>query len=72
MQTSSTRIQPRVTRFLIGKATEYFTSFDFGPTKSIMDRGVTGPGTVVIQGMGVPADCSFWGGCLLSNFLLAI
>ena len=41
------------TGMAIGKLTEYFTSFDFGPTKSIMDRGVTGPGTVVIQGMGV-------------------
>merc|ERR1719181_2736305 len=38
---------------LIGKATEYFTSFDFGPVKSIKDRGVTGPATVIIQGLGV-------------------
>jgi inorganic pyrophosphatase len=37
----------------IGKATEYFTSFDFGPTISIKDRGITGPATVVIQGIGV-------------------
>lgn len=35
----------------IGKVTEYFTSFDFGPVQSIKDRGVTGPATVVIQGM---------------------
>merc|ERR1719183_868336 len=38
---------------LIGKVTEYFTSFDFGPVISIKDRGTTGPGTVVIQGLGV-------------------
>jgi inorganic pyrophosphatase len=38
---------------LIGKATEYFTSFDWGPVISIKDRGVTGPATVVIQGIGV-------------------
>jgi len=38
---------------LIGKTTEYFTSFDFGPVKSIKDRAVTGPATVVIQGLGV-------------------
>merc|ERR1719446_180447 len=38
---------------LIGKVTEYFTSFDFGPVMSIKDRGVTGPATVVIQGLGV-------------------
>merc|ERR1712038_1445462 len=37
----------------IGKVTEYFTSFDFGPVKSIKDRGATGPATVVIQGIGV-------------------
>lgn len=34
----------------IGKVTEYFTSFDFGPVISIKDRGRTGPATVVIQG----------------------
>jgi len=37
----------------IGKVTEYFTSFDFGPVISIKDRAVTGPATVVIQGLGV-------------------
>jgi len=37
----------------IGKVTEYFTSFDFGPVISIKDRAHTGPGTVVIQGLGV-------------------
>merc|ERR550532_3895773 len=38
---------------LIGKITEYFTSFDFGPVVSIKDRGAFGPATVVIQGIGV-------------------
>merc|ERR1719195_2274681 len=38
---------------LIGKVTEYFTSFDFGPVISIKDRAYTGPATVVIQGLGV-------------------
>jgi len=37
----------------IGKVTEYFTSFDWGPVMSIKDRGHTGPATVVIQGLGV-------------------
>jgi len=37
----------------IGKVTEYFTSFDFGPVISIKDRAYTGPATVVIQGLGV-------------------
>eukprot|EP00392_Amoebophrya_sp_AT5.2_P000519 g520.t1 len=38
---------------LIGKVTEYFTSFDFSPTISIKNAGRTGPATVVIQGIGV-------------------
>merc|ERR1719331_3036720 len=42
-----------ITGMAIGKTTEYFTSFDFGPVISIKDRGVTGPATVVIQGIGV-------------------
>merc|ERR1711939_380284 len=33
--------------------TEYFTSFDFAPVKSIKARGATGPATVIIQGLGV-------------------
>merc|ERR1711957_591551 len=42
-----------VTGMAIGKGTEYFTSFDYGPTISIKDRARTGPATVIIQGMGV-------------------
>lgn len=42
-----------VSGMMIGKFTEYFTSFDFDPVISIKDRGVTGPATVVIQGLGV-------------------
>lgn len=42
-----------VSGMLIGKVTEYFTSFDYGPVISIKDRATTGPATVVIQGLGV-------------------
>merc|ERR550514_2377106 len=42
-----------ITGMAIGKTTEYLTSFDFGPVISIKDRGVTGPATVVIQGIGI-------------------
>ncbi|CAB9508089.1 energized vacuolar membrane proton pump [Seminavis robusta] len=38
---------------LIGQVTEYFTSYSYWPTKSITDAGVTGPATVIIQGLGV-------------------
>lgn len=42
-----------ISGMIIGKLTEIFTSFDYAPVKSIMDRGKTGPATVVIQGLGV-------------------
>ena len=42
-----------VSGLFIGHATEYFTSYEFAPVKSITDAGVTGPATVVIQGLGV-------------------
>jgi H(+)-translocating pyrophosphatase len=38
---------------LIGQVTEYFTSYSFYPTKSITEAGVTGPATVIIQGLGI-------------------
>ena len=33
--------------------TEYFTSYSYWPTQSITDAGVTGPATVIIQGLGI-------------------
>lgn len=38
---------------LIGQITEYFTSYSYWPTQSIAKAGITGPATVVIQGLGV-------------------
>ena len=38
---------------VIGKATEYFTSSDFGPTKGIAEQAKTGPATVLIDGLAV-------------------
>lgn len=38
---------------LIGQVTEYFTSYSFWPTRSITEAGVTGPATVIIQGLGI-------------------
>jgi len=38
---------------LIGQATEYYTSYSFWPTQSITQAGVTGPATVIIQGIGI-------------------
>jgi len=42
-----------VSGLFIGHATEFFTSYEFSPVKSITDAGITGPATVVIQGLGV-------------------
>jgi K(+)-stimulated pyrophosphate-energized sodium pump len=42
-----------VAGILIGQVTEYFTSYEFWPTRSITKAGVTGPATVVIQGLGI-------------------
>mmetsp|Transcript_39203 Transcript_39203/g.88115 ORF Transcript_39203/g.88115 Transcript_39203/m.88115 type:complete len:833 (+) Transcript_39203:96-2594(+) len=55
-----------ITGMIIGKGTEYFTSFDYGPTISIKDRARTGPATVIIQGMGVGMISTF-----LPTFVLA-
>ena len=37
----------------IGKVTEYFTSYEFGPVRSIADAAATGPASVIIQGLGI-------------------
>jgi inorganic pyrophosphatase len=42
-----------VAGIIIGQVTEYFTSYEFWPTKSITQAGVTGPATVIIQGLGI-------------------
>jgi len=36
---------------IIGKATEYYTSYDFGPTQGIARQAETGPATVIIAGL---------------------
>jgi len=38
---------------MIGQVTEYFTSYSYWPTQSITEAGVTGPATVIIQGLGI-------------------
>ncbi len=38
---------------VIGRATEYYTSDDYGPTKGIVDQSLTGPATVIISGLAV-------------------
>lgn len=37
----------------IGKVTEYFTSYSYGPVRSIADAASTGPASVIIQGLGI-------------------
>jgi len=42
-----------VVGIIIGKSAEYFTSYDYGPTKGIAEQALTGPATVVIGGLSV-------------------
>merc|ERR1740115_394863 len=38
---------------VIGEATDYFTSFEYAPVKSITSSARTGSATVIIQGLGI-------------------
>ncbi len=38
---------------VIGTATEYFTSYEYLPTKWLSRQSLTGPGTIIIGGMGL-------------------
>ncbi|GMH86675.1 hypothetical protein TL16_g10617, partial [Triparma laevis f. inornata] len=38
---------------LIGQSTEYFTSYEYPSVRSITAAGITGPATVIIQGLGI-------------------
>ena len=38
---------------LIGTSSEYFTSYEFGPTKGLAYQSKTGPATVIIGGLGL-------------------
>jgi K(+)-stimulated pyrophosphate-energized sodium pump len=42
-----------LTGIVIGKATEYFTSQEYQPTRDIAANATTGPATVIISGLGV-------------------
>jgi len=38
---------------IIGKSTEYYTSPSYSPTKKLAESGLTGPATVIINGIGL-------------------
>jgi inorganic pyrophosphatase/K(+)-stimulated pyrophosphate-energized sodium pump len=40
-----------VAGIVIGKATEFYTSYDFKPTRSVSENAETGPATVIISGI---------------------
>ncbi|MDR3253141.1 MAG: sodium-translocating pyrophosphatase [Tannerella sp.] len=42
-----------VAGFIIGQATEYFTSHSYAPTRRIAESSKTGPATVIISGLGL-------------------
>ncbi len=53
IETSVSVIVGLAVGLIIGKATEYFTSSDFAPTKGIAEQAKTGPATVLIDGLAV-------------------
>ena len=66
-----------VVGILIGKATEYYTSHAYRPTRKISESGQTGPATVIISGIGtgmisttIPV-LSVAGGIILSSLFAA-
>jgi K(+)-stimulated pyrophosphate-energized sodium pump len=38
---------------IIGRAAEYYTSYDYKPVKDIAEQGTTGPATVIIAGISI-------------------
>jgi K(+)-stimulated pyrophosphate-energized sodium pump len=40
-----------VAGIIIGKATEYYTSYEYKPTQNIAEQAITGPATVIIAGV---------------------
>ena len=40
-----------VAGLIIGFSTEYYTSYDYAPTKAISAQGITGPATIIIGGI---------------------
>jgi K(+)-stimulated pyrophosphate-energized sodium pump len=44
----------------IGKVTEYFTSYAYGPVQSITIAAQTGPASVIIQGLGIGMISCVW------------
>ena len=61
---------------LISIATEYYTSPSYKPTKSIAESAETGPGTVIISGLGVGMFSTAWpvlfvGGAVLVAYYAA-
>ncbi|MCX6356489.1 MAG: sodium-translocating pyrophosphatase, partial [Candidatus Aureabacteria bacterium] len=49
--------------WIIGKATEYYTSQDYSPTQEVASQSLTGPATVIIEGISV-GMLSTWPGVI--------
>lgn len=65
-----------VAGIIIGFSTEYYTSHQYKPTKSIADSSATGPATVIISGMAVGMFSTaipvvVVGAAILASFYLA-
>jgi K(+)-stimulated pyrophosphate-energized sodium pump len=38
---------------VIGSATEYYTAYEYGPTKKLSEQALTGPATIIMGGIGL-------------------
>ena len=38
---------------IIGSATEYYTAYEYGPTKKLSEQALTGPATIIMGGIGL-------------------
>jgi len=56
---------------LIGQITEYFTSYAYWPTQSIVKASANGSGTVIIQGLGIGLISSFFPALVIIITILA-
>ena len=50
---------------IIGTASEYYTSFEYGPTKDVAKQAETGPATVIIGGLGLGMLSTFLPGIVV-------
>ncbi|MCX6339450.1 MAG: sodium-translocating pyrophosphatase [Candidatus Aureabacteria bacterium] len=57
--------------WIIGKATEYYTSQDYKPTQELSNQSLTGPATVIIEGISI-GMLSTWPGVITVGIAILV